>query len=103
MSEFQQAQEFVSKSNNLKVSDGVKLQFYAYFKVIVQDIQVAHSSIIDCIHCNYDYHTVFSIFEQQATVGPCNTERPSFFDFVGKAKWDGECFIAVEIVCFFSR
>jgi acyl-CoA-binding protein len=27
--------------------------------------------------------------EQQATVGRCNTERPSFFDFVGKAKWDG--------------
>ena len=25
---------------------------------------------------------------KQATVGPCNTERPGFFDPVGRAKWD---------------
>jgi acyl-CoA-binding protein len=26
-------------------------------------------------------------FFKQATVGKCNTSRPGFFDFVGKAKW----------------
>jgi len=26
-------------------------------------------------------------FYKQATVGPCNVEKPGFFDFVGKAKW----------------
>lgn len=25
---------------------------------------------------------------KQSTVGDVNTERPSFWDFVGKAKWD---------------
>ncbi|XP_030609558.1 acyl-CoA-binding protein-like isoform X2 [Archocentrus centrarchus] len=25
---------------------------------------------------------------KQATVGDINTERPGFFDFTGKAKWD---------------
>ena len=25
---------------------------------------------------------------KQATIGDCNTEEPSFFDFKGKAKWD---------------
>ena len=25
---------------------------------------------------------------KQSTVGPCNTEKPSFFDFAGKQKWN---------------
>ena len=25
---------------------------------------------------------------KQSTVGPCNTEKPSFFDFTGKQKWN---------------
>jgi len=25
---------------------------------------------------------------KQSTIGPCNTDRPSFFDFTGKQKWD---------------
>ncbi|PRP88563.1 acyl-CoA-binding domain-containing protein 6-like [Planoprotostelium fungivorum] len=30
----------------------------------------------------------FYAFFKLATVGPCNTSRPGFFDFVGRAKWD---------------
>lgn len=26
-------------------------------------------------------------YYKQATVGECNTEKPGFFDFKGKAKW----------------
>jgi acyl-CoA-binding protein len=29
----------------------------------------------------------YALFKQ-ASIGPCNVDRPSFFDFVGKAKWD---------------
>ena len=25
---------------------------------------------------------------KQATVGPCNTDKPGFFDFKGKEKWN---------------
>ncbi|XP_008548648.1 acyl-CoA-binding protein-like [Microplitis mediator] len=27
-------------------------------------------------------------FYKQATVGDCNTEKPGFFDFKGKSKWE---------------
>ena len=30
---------------------------------------------------------IYSHFKQ-ATIGDCNTERPGFLDFTGKAKWD---------------
>ncbi|XP_021960098.1 acyl-CoA-binding domain-containing protein 4 [Folsomia candida] len=29
----------------------------------------------------------YSLYKQ-ATVGPCDTSRPGFFDLTGKAKWD---------------
>jgi acyl-CoA-binding protein len=29
----------------------------------------------------------YSLYKQ-ATEGPCNTSRPGFLDFAGKAKWD---------------
>ena len=25
---------------------------------------------------------------KQSTIGPCNTEKPNFFDFTGKEKWN---------------
>ena len=27
-------------------------------------------------------------YYKQATIGDCNTPKPGYFDFVGKAKWD---------------
>ena len=56
---FQSAINYVPKM--IGVADGIKLQFYAFFK--------------------------------QATIGKCSTEKPSYFDFVGKAKWAGMTFL----------
>jgi len=30
----------------------------------------------------------FYALYKQATEGPCSTQRPGFFDLVGKSKWD---------------
>ena len=39
----------------------------------------------------------YSLYKQ-ATLGPCNQKKPSFYDLIGKAKWLAMLIITIDII-----
>ncbi|KAH8298228.1 hypothetical protein KR018_011410, partial [Drosophila ironensis] len=52
------------------------------FKQAAEDVKNLNTTPSD-----NDLLELYSLYKQ-ATVGDCNTDKPGFLDFKGKAKWD---------------
>ncbi len=74
---FQRAAERIRSNTSLRPTDGQKLELYSLYKQVL----IVYSSVTSW---KYDF-TFFSPL--QAVTGACNTSKPGFFDFTGRAKW----------------